>query len=121
MTPPRAIVTVFFSPWRYEAYEDVKAALIDAILARLEAEIPDEESEKRKTLGRLRGMAGRMRIGSVAAINSMLPTAMAFGAAHAGVPHEFVAPAAAALTAGSARQPKRARRPPSAMTRPGCL
>jgi predicted KAP-like P-loop ATPase len=40
-------VTIFFSPWRYEAYEDVKAALIDAILARLEAEIPAAETEKK--------------------------------------------------------------------------
>jgi hypothetical protein len=94
-------VTVFFSPWRYEAYEDVKAALIDAILARLEAEIPLEETEKKKALARLRSMVARMRAGSVAAINTMLPTAIAIGAAHAGVPHEFVAPAAAALTAGA--------------------
>jgi predicted KAP-like P-loop ATPase len=86
-------VTIFFSPWRYEAYEDVKAALIDAILARLEAEIPAAETEKKKALGRLRSMAARMRAGSVAAINSMLPTAMAIGAAQAGIPHELVAPA----------------------------
>src|SRR6476620_3465288 len=45
-------VTVFFSPWRYEAYEDVKAALIDTILKRLLEEIPEEEDEKRRRLGR---------------------------------------------------------------------
>lgn len=43
-------VTVFFSPWRYEAYEDVKAALIDTILNRLERAIPEDESEKRTIL-----------------------------------------------------------------------
>jgi hypothetical protein len=94
-------VTVFFSPWRYEAYEDVKAALIDAILTRLQAEIPPEESEKKEALGRLRGMAARMRVGSVAALNSILPTALTIGAAHAGVPHELVAPVAAAIAAGA--------------------
>src|ERR1700739_2384490 len=39
-------ITVFFSPWRYEAYDDIKAALIDAILTRLGEEIPSEETEK---------------------------------------------------------------------------
>src|SRR6266478_4642633 len=43
-------VTVFFSPWRYEAYEDVKAALMDTILKRVEEEIPDDEPEKKKIL-----------------------------------------------------------------------
>ena len=97
----KGFATVFFSPWRYEAYEDVKAALIDAILTRLEAEIPDEESGKKKTLGRLRGMAARMRAGSTAALNSILPTAMTLGAAHAGLPPELVAPTGAALAAGA--------------------
>src|SRR6516165_7102598 len=36
-------VTIFFSPWRYEGYEDVKAALMDAILRRLGDEIPPTE------------------------------------------------------------------------------
>ena len=49
-------ITVFFSPWRYEAYDDIKAALIDAILTRLGEEIPSEETEKRKLLDRLRSM-----------------------------------------------------------------
>src|ERR1022692_1116356 len=63
-------VTVFFSPWRYEAYEDVKAALIDTILKRLEEVIPDEP-DKKKILGRLREMAARMRTGSATAFKSI--------------------------------------------------
>ena len=94
-------VTVFFSPWRYEAYEDVKAALMDAILTRLEDEIPDEELEKKKILGRLRGMAARLRAGSATAVNSMLPTLMTLGAAHAGLPPGLVAPVGAAAAAGA--------------------
>ena len=30
-------VVVQFSPWRYEAYEDVKAALMEAVLTKLDA------------------------------------------------------------------------------------
>ena len=94
-------VTVFFSPWRYEAYEDVKAALIDAILKRLEKEIPEEETEKRNNLTRLRGMAARMRAASAAAAKSLVAAAMTYGAAHAGLPPAMVAPAGAALVAGA--------------------
>jgi len=94
-------ITVFFSPWRYEAYDDVKAALIDAILTRLEEEIPSEETEKRKILDRLRSMAARLRAGSAAAVNSILPTLMTLGAAHAGLPPGLVAPAGTAAAAGA--------------------
>ena len=46
-------------------------------------------------------MAARMRAGSTAALNSILPTAMTLGAAHAGLPPELVAPAGTALAAGA--------------------
>jgi hypothetical protein len=92
-------VTVFFSPWRYEAYEDVKAALIDTILKRLLEEIPEEEAEKKRVVDRLRGMAARMRAGSVAAGRSLAAAGVVFGAAHAGLPPEFVAPTTTALLA----------------------
>jgi predicted KAP-like P-loop ATPase len=94
-------VTVFFSPWRYEAYEDVKAALMDTILKRLEEEIPEAETEKKKKLIRLRGMAARMRAGSAAAAKSLVAAAMTYGAAHAGLPPELAAPAGAVLVAGA--------------------
>src|ERR1051325_9710434 len=47
-------VVVPFSPWRYEAYEDVKAALMDAVITRLAARVPPGDDEKRGLLRRLR-------------------------------------------------------------------
>jgi hypothetical protein len=95
-------VTVFFSPWRYEAYEDVKAALMGMILTRLEAEIPDTEVEKKKLLSRLQGMAARMRAASGAVGKSLAAAGLAYGAVHVGLPPDMAAPAATALTAGAA-------------------
>src|ERR1700722_14056166 len=57
-------LTVFFSPWRYEDYEVVKGAFIDAILSRLEFAIPEGEEDKRKRLRRLRQMAKRLGAGT---------------------------------------------------------
>jgi len=94
-------VTVFFSPWRYEAYEDVKAALIDTILKRLVDEIPEGEADKKKLLDRLRGMAARMRTGTAAAAKSLVAAGLTYGAAHAGLPPELVVPTGAALVAGA--------------------
>ena len=91
-------LTVFFSPWRYEAYEDVKAALIDSILDRLERAIPQDESENRAILDRLRSMATRLRTGSLAGLRSFMPAGLAFAAPHIGIP---VALAAAAGTAAA--------------------
>jgi hypothetical protein len=33
-------VVVSFSPWRYQAYEDVKAALMDAVLTKVDERVP---------------------------------------------------------------------------------
>ena len=38
--PPKGYVVVPFSPWRYEAYEDVKAALMDAVLTEVAKLVP---------------------------------------------------------------------------------
>lgn len=93
-------LTVFFSPWRYEAYEDVKAALIDAILSRLEQEIPAGDSEQRTILGRLRSMAARLRTGSLAGLRSFLPAGLAFAAPHIGIPLALAAAAGTAAATG---------------------
>jgi hypothetical protein len=94
-------VTVFFSPWRYEAYEDVKAALMDTILRRLEVEIPGEAADKKVLLGRLRGMAARLRTGSVAAAKAGVAAGITYEAAHAGLPPDMVAPVSNVLLAGA--------------------
>src|SRR5438874_13438738 len=39
-------VVVPFSPWRYEAYEDVKAALMDAVLKKVGARVPQSDEKK---------------------------------------------------------------------------
>ena len=93
-------LTVFFSPWRYEAYEDVKAALIDTILNRLEREIPESDPEKRTILNRLRSMATRLRTGSLAGLRSFLPVGLAFAAPHVGVPLALAAAAGTAAATG---------------------
>jgi hypothetical protein len=94
-------VTVFFSPWRYEAYEDVKAALIDTILKRLQDEIPEEATEKKQRLRRLRDIAARMRAGSAAAGKVAVGAGLAYGAHHVGLPPEMAGPATAALAAAA--------------------
>lgn len=43
----RDYVVVEFSPWRYEAYDDVKAALMDAVLTKLEARVPKAVNPER--------------------------------------------------------------------------
>src|SRR6266566_5176044 len=67
-------VVVPFSPWRYEAYEDVKAALMDAVLTKLEERIPAADPEKRGLLGGLRRKVARMMAGPAAAGRVLAPT-----------------------------------------------
>ena len=52
-----------FSPRRYEAYEDVKAALMDAVITRLAARVPPGDDLKLGLLRRLRVTIARMMIG----------------------------------------------------------
>ena len=93
-------VTVFFSPWRYEAYENIKAALMDTILSKLEERIPDTEPEKKSLLRRLRHKVTRMMVGPLAMAKSFAPTAGALAAAHGGVSPDVGAAAATAAVAG---------------------
>lgn len=40
-------VCVEFSPWRYEGYEDIKVALMSAVLDRLRREVSDEDQQEK--------------------------------------------------------------------------
>lgn len=84
-------LTVFFSPWRYEDYEDVKGALIDTILSRLEHAIPECEEDERKRLRRLREMARRLGTGTAGALKVVVRPAAAFAARHYGATPEVAA------------------------------
>ena len=92
-------LTVFFSPWRYEDYEDVKGALIDTILSRLERAIPEDEEDKRRRLRRLREMAKRLGTGTAGALKVVVRPAVAFAAQHYGATPEVAAVAGEAAAA----------------------
>jgi hypothetical protein len=92
-------LTVFFSPWRYEDYEDVKGALIDTILSRLELAIPEDEEDKRRRLRRLREMAKRLGSGTAGALKVVVRPAVAFAAQHYGATPEVAAVAGEAAAA----------------------
>jgi hypothetical protein len=44
---------VHFSPWRYEGYEDIKAALMSAVLSKLEERVKSDEALAKKVGGHL--------------------------------------------------------------------
>lgn len=100
-------LTVFFSPWRYEDYEDVKGALIDAILSTLEEAIPEDEQDKKERLRKLRQMAKRLGAGTAGALKVVVRPAVSFAAQHYGAPPEVAAAvgeaAAAAVEAATPR------------------
>jgi hypothetical protein len=94
-------VVVPFSPWRYEAYEDVKAALMDAVLTRLSDRIPVTDEDKRSRLRRLRDKVARMMIGPAAAGRVLAPMVGSAVAVHQGLSPEMGAAAASAVLAGA--------------------
>jgi hypothetical protein len=95
-------VVVSFSPWRYEAYEDVKAALMDAVLTRLAEHVPDTDAGQLSVslLRRLRHKVARIVAGPAAAARTFAPTAGSLLAAHEHLPPETGAAAASAIVAG---------------------
>lgn len=95
-------VVVEFSPWRYQAYEDVKAALMDAVLAELGKRVPGTQAgdDSAGLLHRLRGKVARMMAGPAAAGRVLAPTMGSLVAAHENLPPEFGAAAGSALLAG---------------------
>lgn len=96
-------VVVPFSPWRYEAYEDVKAALMEAILRQLEACVPQaaDPAKAAGLLTRLKRKVARLMVGPVAAGRVLAPAGGALLAAEHGLPPELGKAAGDALVAGA--------------------
>ena len=95
-------VVVPFSPWRYEAYEDVKAALMETILGQLDERVPRATDPKRAAglLARLREKVARIMAGPAAAGRVLLPVVGSIATTHQGLSTELGAAAGTALLAG---------------------
>ena len=94
-------VVVSFSPWRYEAYEDVKAALMDAVLTKVSERVPVGDAEKSGVLRRLRAMVARMMAGPAAAARVLAPAVGRAVAMHEQLSPEVGAAVGSALVAGA--------------------
>lgn len=93
-------VVVSFSPWRYEGYEDAKAALMAAILRQLHDRIEVGDNRARRLFDRLWAKVRALIPGPAAAARAMAkPVGSAIAAAH-GAPPEVGAAAAEAAVAG---------------------
>lgn len=90
-------VVVPFSPWRYQAYDDVKAALMDAVLTGLAPYIPPADTARSGVLRRLRQKVARMA-GSKFSV-SLMSALGTIAAAREGVPAEVGSAVANALVA----------------------
>lgn len=97
-------VVVEFSPWRYEAYDDVKAALMNAVLTKLEARVPKAVDPERASglVRRLRAKVARIMRGPAAAGRVLAPAIGGAVAAQHGVDTVLGAAAGEALVAGVA-------------------
>jgi hypothetical protein len=93
-------VVVSFSPWRYEGYEDVKAALMNAVLTALAPRVPASDTEKTRKLRRLLAKVARLMRGPAAVAKELAgPVAGAVGAEH-GLPPEVATAIGTASVAG---------------------
>lgn len=95
-------VVVEFSPWRYEAYDDVKAALMDAVLTKLESRLPKATDPERASglVRRLRDKVARIMRGPAAAGRVLAPAVGGAVASRHGVDPAIGAAAGEALVAG---------------------
>jgi hypothetical protein len=93
-------VVVPFSPWRYEAYEDVKAALMDAVLVEVAKRVPPSDRDQVGLLRRLRLKVARIMVGPAAAGRVLAPALGTFAAAHVGASPELGAAVGSAVAAG---------------------
>lgn len=95
--------TITFSPWVYEDYEDIKYALIDAILDAVAEYSTDEDAADRA--GRARAIARRL-VTYRSAVTRIVGLGAGAGAAAVGVPEAGVpaAATAAALADGALDQ-----------------
>ncbi|MFJ1610443.1 P-loop NTPase fold protein [Streptomyces sp. NPDC088253] len=72
-------VVVPFSPWQYEGYEDIKAALMEAVLTRLQHEV-EVGSVEAEQAGRLKRMARSLRRPVQMLVGTALPAGAAMAA-----------------------------------------
>lgn len=93
-------VVVPFSPWRYEAYEDVKAALMDAVLVEVAKRVPPSDQNQVGLLRRLRLKVARIMAGPAAAGRVLAPALGTLAAAHVGASPELGAAVGSAVVAG---------------------
>jgi len=96
-------IIVSFSPWRYEAYEDVKAALMAAVLAQLGDRVKSAEDPEQAggLLSRLWSKVGRLYALPKAAGRVAAPPVASMLAVHAGLPPEAGKATADALIAAA--------------------
>lgn len=95
-------VVVEFSPWRYEAYDDVKAALMEAVLTKLESRLREASDPERASglVRRLRAKVARIMRGPAAAGRVLAPTVGGAVAARHGIDPSIGAVAGEALVVG---------------------
>lgn len=91
-------VVVPFSPWRYEGYEDVKAALMATVLNALAPHVPVDDTEKTGRLQRLLAKVARLMRGPAAAAKELAgPISGAIGTQHGLSPEVATAMGTAAV------------------------
>lgn len=83
--------TVHFSPWRYEGYEDIKAALISAVLAKLQERVDADEALAKKVGGLLKMLVNKVGLLKLA------PAALTIGSQTGHMPPEAAAAATTML------------------------
>jgi hypothetical protein len=96
------IVTVSFSPWRFEGYDDMKAALMAAVIQAISKRVNEEDSLLQRVGGRLQRLArtiGLVRVAPIAA-------AAAATAGHAPPPIAAAAVVVAGAVAEAATAPE---------------
>jgi hypothetical protein len=93
-------VVVPFSPWQYEGYDDVKAALMDQVLGAVALRTSDEDTNQTGLVERLHSKVARMMAGPAAAGRVLLPAAAEAYAAQHGMPAGAGSAAGTALVEG---------------------
>ncbi len=87
-------VVVSFSPWRYQGYEDVKAALMDAVLVKVGERVPKTDEKKSGMLRGLKRKAAMMMAASAAAGRVLAPAVGSVVAVHEQLPRSLGRPLA---------------------------
>lgn len=97
---PRYVV-VHFSPWRFEAYEDVKTALMEAVLVKVAERVPAADAKRTGLLRELLLKVRRMMSVPAAAGKALAPAVGSAVATQQGFNPELGAAAGSALVAGA--------------------